>query len=149
MNHLHSVTAGVNISNAAVDRIIDMYFKDGPPDAITFNFTVVVDSKDFDASKHLGALTRVSPCEQAFAILRAVVRDLGKGDVQTLGDINWVCDAYWKLLCVINVASILLTTPHIIASLFACLTVAPHVLDWCQCIVLCPRSLSVGNCVSF
>ena len=81
MNHLHSVTAGVKISEDAVDRVISMYFKDGPPESVSFSFTVVVDSKGFDVSQHWGALTRVSPCEQVFAILRAVVRDLDKGDV--------------------------------------------------------------------
>ena len=80
MNHLHSVTAGVMVSTHRVDRVIQAYFPNGPPVSMPFDFTVVIDGKDFNPSQQEGVLRRASVCELAFAVLRAVQRDLKKAD---------------------------------------------------------------------
>ena len=83
MNHLLSVTAGVMVSTHRVNRVIEAYFPTGPPESLPFDFTVVVDDKNEDIQQQLGGLRRASPCEQAFAVLRAVKRDLDADDDAT------------------------------------------------------------------
>ena len=82
INHLASAT-GVGVSSTNIDRVIKLYFPDGPPDQLPFEFAIVVSTKDSPVEK-FGALVRASPCEQAFAVLRAIARDIEKGDVRCL-----------------------------------------------------------------
>ena len=88
MNHLHSVTAGVMVSTHRTDRVIQAYFPNGSPVSMPFDFTVVIDGKDFDPSQQEGALRRASVCEQAFAVLRAVQRYLKKEDNDATASFN-------------------------------------------------------------
>ena len=81
MSHAISPTAGVKISEKNVDAVMKHHFADGPPDHLPFGLHVLIPYSDYDIRSFMsGGMIRLSPCEQAWAALKACARDANAGD---------------------------------------------------------------------
>ena len=70
-NHMLCATAGVQINEADVDKIIATDYSNGAPGEISHPITFAVTQDDFDPMQHKGSLMRLSPLEFSDAAIKA------------------------------------------------------------------------------
>ena len=78
LNPLYTATPFVPINEAVVDALADFYFKDPRP--FPLDMLIRVPWPEYDPAAYLGAWECCGPVEMRYAFIRAIARDVRRGD---------------------------------------------------------------------